>query len=658
MAKISASALICSIIVFALAKRGQTIIAYDCDNLNSKFTAISLTSSPNCTRKSDVLPIEKVAVQVLQRKSFDTSVVTSCLLTFETIITKCGGFFSSNMLVTKTTRVQELTKEACTAIHTHLLYIDPAFPQIQINVRNGEGSFVGSIVGSNQDGKCKGGTFSCPRGGCENMEDVHVLVDVNIKISKETASVSLKDRKLSFPSGYSVEFDAGKAFDPIFGSSFWEVLPTTDECQDRIFVVYEGTASKIQTKEGRNRTKTLYFIEDDNDNREFLIEATAQTTLCGQTSWKTQSLLLFIVESSNQVFKHKIDKSINPLNFNQNLFLSMKISQLNYHVGMQMNDLYQNILYEMCLSNKKIIDNVLSLAVLSPREFAYSFFKLPGLLSFIRSDVLYIASCTPVNVTHRVTKSCTSELPVYYINKEKFISPRSRILVDTGEIVPCSVVAPNTYQIEGNWFHRINGDLILAKQPEILTVKPASDWFYKSLDSIVNSGLYSEENIQSYHKVVTSNLNLKAQTANLINYIAAPSGFSITRAFSLEDFDVLREKIQLSVWGKVKGYAFSIGNITSIGIGLLLIIKIIKFIANTVLNCIIVNYAFGLCSTKIFLAFWNHFLNLALHNHNIKEKNLKKKQKQQKQSNEPECKVEQNEQPINQLYPTLENNTV
>ena len=201
------------------------------------------------------------------------------------------------------------------------------------------------------------------------------------------------------------------------------------------------------------------------------------------------------------------------------------------------------------------------------------------------------------------------------------MTSQSRILIDTGEQIECSNILTNFYQLNNIWYYRIHGQLVRAQEPIEVEMKPTTEWSYQPMKKLTDNGIYSKTEVESYHKVVFQPLNLPVETNNFINRmrvneISSPH-LSITRAFSVGDFEKLRKELQTSIWDTLKGTATNIGDITSFLIGIFFIFKIVKFIANTIINGMIIGYAFGACNYRIFFSCWDHMISLFLHKENL-----------------------------------------
>jgi hypothetical protein len=599
------------------------IIAYDCSSPESKMAVVSLLSEPVCTRKTHPVETKRILAQVLQHKRYDNIPYQQCLVTYQVTVTDCQRWFS-NMHAATYSHVVELSEERCKDMHRYKSFNDPAFNNLRVYINaQGQGEFTGTVIGSNEGGSCKGGFFTPHKSNLKPVADAHVFVQINVKINKGYASLNIKDNELTFENGYTSNYNNLRSFDPSNGFTFWSKSVSKEECkQNKVFVVYEGEVVKSEQRMPDNSTKILYILEDDTSDREFLLEHTGNTSICGELSFTTQSTSLFVVESNNGIFKNKKDTNFNIRNLDNNLFLSMKISHLSHDIGRQVTEMYSDLMYEKCLSDSKIVSNMLSLARIDPKDWGYVYFKAPGFLGSVRSDSIYIQSCVPVNVTHRPTKECYQELPVMTVdNKPMFMTSRSRLLIEKGEQVECNNILANKYKLNGQWYNRVNGQLILSQKPVEVSISPVTDWAFNSMKRVADFGIYSSEEIESYSKVLFTPLNIPAEIANFINHVTSQLSIAnrpdLHKAFTPNDFEHLRQHLTLNFFDKFKNAAISIGNFTSFVIGLFLIFKFVKFVANTIINAFIIGYAFGYCNFRMLFSCWDHMVSLFLHQEKV-----------------------------------------
>jgi hypothetical protein len=609
-------------IIWMLFNVAQALIAYDCSAEESKFSVVSLISEPVCSRTSTNIKEETTKIQVLQSKKYDTVPYFQCLVTYDIVATHCATWFGDNLLATQYSHVMEISREKCKQMHVQRDYSDPQFPGIHVSLAGRKGEYVGYVVGSNEDNSCKGSVFHSHKRNIGVLRNVAVHAQIHVKLSTGLGSVELKTDEIVLTTGVRAIFSEMSTFDFQNGNTFWTTLVREENClTDQVFVVYQGIAVKLTDKLADNSTRIVYVVKIVGEDRDFLIEAKSNITICGGPAFTTPSANLFVVESPNGLFMKKMANKLDARNLDMQLMASLKISHLAHDVGRQLSELYSDLMFEKCLTDSKVILNMLALAKIDPKDWGYLFFKQPGYVGTVRSEVIYLQQCSAVNVTHRESMDCYQELPVTYGGKARFMTPRSRVLVDIGTKVECSNTLHNMYKINDAWYIRAKGVLISTKEPFEVSLKPTTSWEYKPLDNL-DGGLYSSEQVESFHKVIFAPLNQPAEVQNLVNVMNGNFGHDENsvkphRMFSAEDWNEFRENLQQSLWEFIKKTATSIGDMASFLIGLFFIIKGIKLIANTIINGFIITYAFGFFNYRILFSCWSHMVSLFLHHDNI-----------------------------------------
>lgn len=222
-------------------------------------------------------------------------------------------------------------------------------------------------------------------------------------------------------------------FDDLRGNTFWSIGSDSD-CSDKpVFVLYKGQSNKTTEFKNDNSTKITYFNEDVNTI--FLLEATAKTRICGYESFMSQHPSVFITEVVEVHHAFKRDHTFSIKNIDTLILHSFKLSLLYNDIATQVTSLYANIVHAKCLSDQKLLATTLSLAQLDPNSLGLSLFESPGYFTKIAADVIYIIRCKPVEVTINLTPECYNELPVLHNGKAKFLTGRSKLLVeDANEI--------------------------------------------------------------------------------------------------------------------------------------------------------------------------------------------------------------------------------
>lgn len=614
-----------TIIWLGLATGAAALIAYDCTSQASKYTTVSLVSEPICTRKTHDIKTSKVTAQVLQRKTFDNVKTTQCLVTIDILATHCGSFFGKNMVAAKFNQVMQLTRAQCEKMHNEGVFSDPIFPDKTFYIHNSRGDFHGSVIGSNKDGKCIGGSFNPRRHDISPLEDVHVLAQIQIILNEETATLDKSDNSLIFSSGYRSKYHYFQAFDPAHGNTFWKNDIAEESCSSRdVFVVFEGSLTKTEEKLHNNKTKTLFLVPDFEHDRDFLFEAKGNTSICGELAFTTQSVSLFIVESSNGIFKNKQNTATNIRNLDQELMINMKISHLTFTTGAQMQELYATLAYDQCLIEANVIINKLSIAKLDAKNFGFAFFKAPGYLGTVRSEVIYLQECEPTNVTHRPTPECYQELPIWHNDEPKFMTPKSRLIVEHGEQLDCDPIMNNLYKIDSIWYNRINGQLVRSQTPIELTLKPSSEWTYTFDDKLAFAGIYNEKDVETWKKGIKHPLNTPAELNNFMRGMKGdgefPDHLSVIDSISEKDAIKMKAKTETTIWQKILGSDTIIAMIFITSCITLYVTGIIGSISNAIINMMIIQRVYGWFNFRMLFCCWDHIIGLLLHRRRNKDR--------------------------------------
>lgn len=120
----------------------------------------------------------------------------------------------------------------------------------------------------------------------------------------------------------------------------------------------------------------------------------------------------------------------------------------------------------------RITGNLMTLALISPKEFAYQYFNSPGYTAVVRGEVDHVAKCREVAVTPLRISGGYKELAVTYTNETWFVTPRTRVLVRKGTIVECASDLGPQFLLNGRWVTPTSTGLMSIKPPLIITPEP------------------------------------------------------------------------------------------------------------------------------------------------------------------------------------------
>lgn len=374
----------------------------------------------------------------------------------------------------------------------------------------------GTTIGRNGN-NCESGIFKNPITR-KIIDNVSVHITAEIKLNTGIGTVERETNILTLENGLSTKFDNLYTIDNDLGVTFWNNYDESIcKIQENLFIIYQGTATKISMYDpDLNETRKYYSIINEKDHLNFLITQGQSFKLCNENAFRTQSIELFVIESSNNIFQIKEDKIKNYKNLDTNLMLSMKIHHIELNIGDQMNLMYKKIMVDKCHSDSKIIENMISIARVNPQDFGFMYFKEFGISAAVRSEVIVLSKCAPVEVEHNTIPLCFNELPVTYNNQLMFMVPKSKILISVGERIECSSILGNYFFINNKWYRRVNGSLLDTDDPIQIRATPDSIWKFSTLNN-VDSGIYSKHDVENLRRAMTRSLNLQSETNNFIN---------------------------------------------------------------------------------------------------------------------------------------------
>lgn len=189
---------------------------------------------------------------------------------------------------------------------------------------------------------------------------------------------------------------------------------------------------------------------------------------------------------------------------------------------------------------------MMSIAVLSPMEFAYSYGG-PGHTAITRGEAIYLAKCQVTSVIPDVNATgCFNELPVVNDGKKQFMSPRSRILTNVGTQIDCLPDMPSLYLFGDQWFRLTPNGLIRAESP-LTMIHGELNYKFTLLEGLGSGGLYNDETISQYQKAlisgITTDILSNRVTASIEGKHSLPEGYSWVNGFTDKDFSVISSKV-------------------------------------------------------------------------------------------------------------------
>lgn len=588
--------------VMWIMRLSQGMIGYDCGTSMTNITTVSLLEVEDCDIPSPTLNVTSVRIQLLQINDYSSVHVRQCKVEISRDVRKCGMFsHTSDVANGKASYVYEVSRDVCLRMYEHgSLQIEKTL----IMGISGNHSVNHPITMAGQvtmDGACKGSAYSDPFG---SWDDVLVLADVKVTLRDYRTAVALKTNKIFLKSGIRCEISAGQCVDMEGGNTFWDPVPVTNCGNKEYGILYEGMAKKGVERDSR----LLYTVTTSDVIFALLIRGTL--AICGQNLVQTEHPKLFIYEVENgQGFLQ--GKKMEVINMDMYTYVNSKFVYTEKHIKTQIQQVYHDLLLHKCELEREMLKNRLAIATQTPDEFAYHLMKGPGYMAVISGEVVHIIKCVPKEVRIQQREECYTHLPVTEGNNSYFLAPKTHILMKTGMQITCNKMVAPMYFIDGDWYGMMPGP-ILAFPPEIMKPATKPTWTYKNINSLATSGVYTSAELDQLRE----HIMFPAERPAVLNTVArglmgkstAPQGGSFAKLLEGPEL----QKMMENAWKKMLESVVAFGNISAGLIGIIMIIRAIKLIIDTLIHGYALHTVYG-WSLFLIGAIWDSVTNLLLH---------------------------------------------
>ena len=251
------------------------------------------------------------------------------------------------------------------------------------------------------------------------------------------------------------------------------------------------------------------------------------------------------------------------------------------------------------------------MANIRPDLFAHHLMKGPGYMAVIAGEVAHVTKCIPTEVARRPTQDCFLELPITFNNQSAFLTPKTRVITRTGTATDCNPLIPIMYLMRGGWVS-LTPQPATAAPPQTLEPLSLPKWHYTDAEYLASSGIYTEKDLSRLREHIMFPLEHPPQMKNFAKAAAGHrvplNGFSIN---NLLDEDAL-SRIAGTTAERLWGGFLKFGTATAGFIGIWLIIKAIKTVADTIIHGYALHSVYG-WSVHLLGAVFSSVTNLLLH---------------------------------------------
>lgn len=574
------------VLLLLLACPALSLVAFDCRSKSVNITSISLVTTPSCETSQKNLTYEPVKLAVTQATERYELPFYRCRVEARHVMGRCGLVIDTFHNAGLYSDVVRVAREECKSMHDRNLYRivkGGALVDIQLNPKGQTRYSYVSRGSVKPDGSCTPGADFVKDG----REYDRPLVNTELTITKSTgtAIVAVEDKLVKLPNGNNCPLHEEACFDADYGDVFWKVpIPSCSGDEAEKSLVYEGPGTLVQDT-AENTSVSYIHVHYGGYDFQVLLDR-RQEIICGYRSYYTEHPRLFVTILSGDGPNFPLKRKVSAVDVSLLSFVNSKLVYSFRHIRQEVGRLFDLFNHDRCQSHNRITQNLLSIALLSPQEFAYTYGG-PGHTAVTRGEVIYLASCKPVVVVPDLNMTgCYNELPVMYNNRTYFMTPRSRILIEVGSPLPCLPDLLPKYFLNENWYVKTDHGLIETRPPHAIAPNKLS-YKFRELSGITGGGLYRTDMIMKYQAALVSPMVEAVIATRVVGSLkgeaALPSGYGYSSAFSPLDYEAIRSKVG-GFWDRFTDAAVRAGGWFGFVLIVFGVYKFLLYILSVVIN--------------------------------------------------------------------------
>lgn len=537
------------IVLFMAVITGSSaaIIAYDCRTEEINKTAISLVQLPDCTtnRMKPVHVSTQLVVSQTEKKR--RIPISRCLVTASHLVYRCGSWLGADTPVDSYTQVIRVGRDDCERLIRDGSLILPGTMN-QLVQFQGTGKFSHSYWswGGFSGKSCDPGPTLSVNGRA--WERAVRLTNLEVTYTTATAHLEVDTGKLILANGERCEYNTEHCDTADYGNIFWQRYIPTCTSDAPTVTVFKGLGELITTTDKTNRSLQFIHVSHGGYDFQIKLENSNKASVCGYPSRHTEhpDLFVTIMDSSSPPFPPVPELDAD--NVNLMSYINSKLVYAMRHTKEQVDSLFDLFHQQRCSMQNRITQNLQTLALLSPREFAYQYFGRPGFTAVARGEAIYAAQCKAVAVTPKPLDRgvCFNELVVTYNNQTWYMTPRTRIIISEGTIIPCSAEFSPIYLLGNKWISQNSLGLTEVPKPTVITTEDI-EYEFETMANLASGGLYTPEVLREYQRILTSPMEEAVVVARMTDSLRGssqlPSGYSFARGLTEDDFSFIGGKV-------------------------------------------------------------------------------------------------------------------
>jgi len=467
------------------------------------------------------------------------------------------------------------------------------------------------------NGKCEVDDFTI-NGAHYTGHYLEAVVTVQTKLVRGMADAA--SGWVTFSNGLKARANDEFLEDSTEGSMVWKNRKM--DCKKQISQVYKGKADLYHYRRMDSTTmKESLVLVADNTTKQYagLILKELQT-ICQSRCYGTQVQGILVCPFNNDIVPIPDGQFISHFNPTE-VNIQTQISFLHLTSQLQMRARFEDIVFDICLLDRKILFNKIQAVAGVENPYALLDLYGPGHHVYKNGVNAYVAKCPPVEANRAEYPNCTHEIPVLVKDRLRFADPLTFVLKSFPTVVVCSAIMPTRWKIGGEWYCA-SPEARPCRAPSQLNVTMSArrhDYDY-DMAAGLEGGIYTKEQLQE-HRLFQ--LNHGSREAVLSKITATATGFATgdgQLGSILGHQDVLDLSQRLS-W-HMAPFLWMLGTAWHYLMGLGMLLILIKFFCNTSIRAYTLYRNKG-CGFWMLTALWDTAFYLATSPGRLLETTLK-----------------------------------
>lgn len=473
-------------------------------------------------------------------------------------------------------------------------------------------TFAGSVAA---DGYCTGQYFN---NGFREYDNVVAHGSISVTLTTGTATRILERSRVRTPNGITCDEESGDCLDPVLGYVFWNTQDRHTCSKDNYEIIYTGSAVKVQanmSQSGRDHSFDAVIFTARQGEQVFSVPAVKRETRCGLDMYITEHAKYTIVEyvNDNPYF------DVSPMS-TEDLDIFLYVNAKFFHVlrdlRMELRAIVKRVTLDICEVERKQLQTLLTLANVSPLQFAYQYMDSPGYTAILAGEVIHIIKCVPVPALPREEEECTLEYPVTYRNESYYMTPRSHLLQKTSTPLSCALSLLPEYHFFTNWYTVRRGSSPVHP-PKILIPHRGNEWLGRDFSDVFSSGIYTRKQLDEIRHQIMSPQERKSITERLAGNLNHEAYVGKTLDIStLINDSMIKSRVQ-AWWEETMGWFWWVGRLGSSLFSFYILYQLTSKLISTTFRVHALHEAFG-CSFKLLAAIFSGITSFLLHNLYVK----------------------------------------